>query len=124
MNAPASDMHARWLVRHYAQQHVAETEWDEPSKAWIARARRTQAAMNAALGVRVNGADLNQLITDFEELESLECGTHPDLNVNRAGTVDNTQELTDRINAQINATVTELLQSAEPLTRAEDKVMA
>ena len=121
---PVSDSHARWLVRWYARQHVAETEWNEPSKAWIARARRTQAAMNAALGVRVNGADLNQLITDFEELESLECGTHPDLVVNNAGTVDNTTELTDRINAQINTTVTELLQSAEPLTRAEDKVMA
>ena len=80
--------------------------------------------MTAALGARVNGADLNQLITDFEELESVETGTHQDLVVNRAGTVDNTQELTDRIQSQINATVTELLQSAEPLTRAEDKVMA
>ena len=121
---PVSDSHARWLVRWYARQHVAETEWNEPSKAWIARARRTQAAMNAALGVRVNGADLNQLITDFEELESLECGTHPDLIVNNAGTIDNTQELTDRINAQINATVTELLQSAEPMSRASEKVPA
>ena len=121
---PASDMHARWLVRHYALRHVAETEWNETPAAWIARARRTQAALNAALGVRINGADLNQLITDFEELESLECGTHPDLVVNNAGTVDNTGELTDRINAQINATITELLTTAEPLTRAEDKVMA
>ena len=121
---PVSDSHARWLVRWYARQHVAETEWNESSGEWIKRARRTQAAMNAALGVRINGADLNQLITDFEELESLECGTHPDLVVNRAGTVDNTQDLADRIHAQINATVTELLQSAEPLTRAEGKVMA
>jgi hypothetical protein len=73
--------------------------------------------MNAALGARINGADLNQLITDFEELESLECGTHPDLTVNRAGTVDNTDELTDRINQQINATITELLAAAEPMSR-------
>ena len=121
---PVSDSHARWLVRWYTQRHVAETLWDEPSREWIARARRTQAAMNAAIGARVNGADLNQLITDFEELESVECGTHPDLIVNTAGTVDNTGELADRIQAQINATVTELLQSAEPLTRAQDKVMA
>jgi len=121
---PVSDSHARWLIREIAQRHVAETEWNETSRSWIARARRTQAAMTAALGARVNGADLNQLITDFEELESVETGTHQDLVVNRAGTVDNTQELTDRIQSQINATVTELLQSAEPLTRAEDKVMA
>lgn len=114
---PVSDSHARWLVRWYAQQHVNETEWDESTGAWIARARRTQAAMNAALGARINGADLNQLITDFEELESLECGTHPDLVVNNAGTVDNTQELTDRINQQINDTITELLVSAEPMSR-------
>lgn len=121
---PTSDMHARWTVRHYAKQHVAETEWDELPGDWIARARRTQAAINGALGVRINGADLNQLITDFEELESVECGTHPDLIRNAAQTVDNTLELTERVTAQINATITELLTSAEPLTRAEDKVMA
>lgn len=121
---PASNMHARWTVRHYAKQHVDETEWDETSAAWIARARRTQAAMNAALGVRINGADLNQLITDFEELESVECGTHPDLVRNAALTVDNTLELTERIEAQINATITELLVSAEPMSRAGEKVPA
>lgn len=117
-------MHARWLVRNYAKRHVAETEWNEQPAAWIARARLTQAALNAALGVRINGADLNQLITDFEELESVECGTHPDLVRNEARTVDNTVWLTERVTAQINRTVTELLTSAEPLTRAEDKVMA
>jgi dTDP-4-dehydrorhamnose reductase len=121
---PASNMHARWLVRKYAKQHVAETEWNEPSREWIARARRTQAAMNSALGARVNGADLNQLITDFEELESVECGTHPDLVVNNAGTVDNTLELTERVTAQINATITELLACAEPMSRTGEKVPA
>jgi dTDP-4-dehydrorhamnose reductase len=121
---PASNMHARWLVRHYAKQHVTETLWDEPSREWIARARRTQAAMNAAIGARVNGADLNQLITDFEELESVECGTHPDLVVNNAGTVDNTLELTERVTAQINASITELLACAEPFARTEEKVSA
>jgi hypothetical protein len=80
--------------------------------------------MNAALGARVNGSDLNQLITDFEELESVECGTHPDLVVNNAGTVDNTLELTERVTAQINATITELLTSAEPFARAQEKVPA
>lgn len=119
-----SNMHARWTVRHFAKQHVTESEWDESPAAWIARARRTQAALNAALGVRVNGADLNQLITDFEELESVECGTHPDLVVNNAGTVDNTDWLTDRINAQINATVTGLLAAAEPMSRTGEKVSA
>jgi hypothetical protein len=121
---PASNMHARWLVRHYAKQHVTETEWNETAGAWIARARRTQAAMNAAIGARVNGADLNQLITDFEELESVECGTHPDLVVNNAGTVDNTLELTERVTAQINASITELLACAEPFARTEEKVSA
>jgi hypothetical protein len=121
---PASNMHARWLVRHYAKQHVSETEWNETAGSWIARARRTQAAMNAAIGARVNGADLNQLITDFEELESVECGTHPDLVVNNAGTVDNTLELTERVTAQINASITELLACAEPFARTEEKVSA
>ena len=121
---PASDMHARFLVRHFAKQHVAETEFNETARAWIERARRTQAAMNSALGVRVNGADLNQLIVDFEEWESVETGTHPDLVRNATLTVDNTLELTERITRQINNTVTELLASAEPFARTEDKVSA
>jgi len=124
MNA-VSGMHARWLIREIAQRHVAETEWNETSRSWIARARRTQAAMTAAIGAKVNGADLNQLITDYEELESVETGTHQDLTVNRAGTVDNTAELTERINAQISATVNWLMEHAEPLTRrAEDRIPA
>jgi len=73
---------------------------------------------------RVNGADLNQLITDFEELESVECGTHPDLVVNNAGTVDNTLELTERVTRQINDSITELLACAEPFARVEEKVSA
>lgn len=122
---PASDMHARWLVRTYCGRHVTETAANESSGEWIARARRTQAALTAALGARVNGADMNQLITDLEELESVQCGTHPDLRVNAAYTVDNTDELTDLIQAQINATITGLLASVEPMNnRAQDKVMA
>jgi len=117
-------MHARWLVRKYAKQHVSETEWNESSYSWIARARRTQAAMNSAIGARVNGADLNQLITDLEELESVETGTHPDLVVNNAGTVNNTLELTERITKQVNDSITELLACAEPFARAEEKVSA
>lgn len=122
---PVSDMHARWLVRHYAKQHVAETPAAETAQVWIARAIRTEASINAALGARINRADLNQLITDFEELESVECGTHQDLVRNAAQTVDNTLGLTEHVTAKINATITELLASAEPMNRrAEDKVPA
>lgn len=121
---PASDTHARWLVRFYAKRHVAETAWNESAHSWITRARRTQAAINAALGARINGADLNQLITDFEELESVETGTHPDIIRNAAQTVDNTLELTEQVTAQINATITELLACAEPFARTEEKVNA
>jgi hypothetical protein len=120
-----SSMHSRWLVRWFCARHVEETEAHEPVQAWIARAMRTQAALSAAIGLRVNGADMNQLITDLEELESVQCGTHQDLRVNAAYTIDNTDELTDRINRQINNTIDALLASAEPMTRrAEDKVMA
>jgi len=118
-------MHARWLVRWFCARHIEETDANEPAQAWIARAIRTQAALSAAIGARVNGADMNQLITDLEELESIQCGTHPDLTVNNAYTVDNTDELTDRIHRQINATIDALLASAEPMNRrAEDKVPA
>jgi len=118
-------MHARWLVRWFCGRHVEETDANEPAQAWIARAVRTQAALSAAIGARVNGADMNQLITDLEELESVQCGTHPDLTVNKAYTVDNADELTDRIHRQINTTIDDLLASAEPMNRrAEDKVMA
>lgn len=118
---PASVTHARFLVRFYAQKHVEESPANESPGAWIVRAKGTERKINAALNMRINRADLNQLITDYEELESFEVGTHQDLRVNAAGTVDNRVDVLEQVLAKITATVHELLASAEPFARQTDK---
>jgi hypothetical protein len=122
---PASDTHARWLVRTYCGKHIDETPKGEPSMDWIARALRTEAALNAALKARVNRINFNEVVSTLEELREVHAGTHPDIEQNAALTINNVPDLLDSLQAQVNATIGDLLAHTEPMTRrAEDKVMA
>lgn len=121
---PASDMHARYLVRTYCGRHIDDTPADESSRAWIARAIRTEAALNAALSARVNRIHFNEVVSTLEELRSVHAGTHPEIKQNQALTINNVPKMLEDINAELNEQIGELLASAEPMTRAEDKVNA
>jgi hypothetical protein len=56
--------------------------------------------------------DIEELITSYEELDSVECRTHPELVTNLAGTIDNTPEVTDYLLGRIERETTALLQNA------------
>lgn len=116
-----TSMHARWLVRWFCERHVEETPAAETSTEWIVRAQRTQTALNAALGARVNQADMFEVITTLEELQSVECGTHPDIKQNAALTINNVPALTEALNFRLTDEVTDLLAHTEPLPRKKEK---
>ncbi len=122
---PASDMHARWLVREYCGRHIDDTPAVETSREWIARATRTEAALNAALEAKVNRIHFNEVISTLEELRSVHAGTHPGIEQNQALTINNVPKMLEDINIILNEQIGELLAHAEPMNRrAEDKVMA
>jgi len=122
---PVSDSHARWLVRTYCGKHIDETPKAESSHDWIARALRTEAALNAALKARVNRINFNEVIVALEELRQVHAGTHPDIDQNATLTVNSVPKMLEDLNIALNEAIGDLLARAEPMrNRAEDKVPA
>jgi hypothetical protein len=103
---------ARIMVQALVRSFVDATLVEESSQEWIIRARKLQDALGRVLGVPVHHEDIEELITSFEELESVEYQTHPELVTNLAGTVDNTPEVTDYILGRIERDTTALLVNA------------
>ena len=122
---PASDMHARWLVRKYCSQHVTEAPLDETPGEAVGRDIRTCAALAASLHARVNPIFMREVIRLFEELHEVHAGEHHDIKQNAALTLNNVPDLIDGLQHQINKAIGELLAYTEPMTsRVEDKVPA
>ena len=103
---------AKIMVQHLVRSFVDATEVAESSQEWVLRARRLQDALGRILGVPVHHEDIEELITSFEELDSVECQTHPELVTNLARTVDNTPDVTDYILGRIERETTALLDNA------------
>jgi ABC-type transporter Mla subunit MlaD len=122
---PASDMHARWLVRRVCAGFVEETPAGETAREEVGRAIRSCAALTASLGARVNPIFMREVIRLFEELHEVHAGTHPEIKQNAALTVNNAPDLIDGLQDQINTAISELLAHTEPMNRRiEDKVSA
>jgi len=103
---------ARIMVQHLVRSFVDATEVAESSQEWVLRARRLQDALGRILGVTPTHYDIEELITSFEELDSVETGTHPDLKVNLTLTVNNAPELTDYLLGRVERETTALLTNA------------
>ena len=103
---------ARIMVGHLVRSFVDATEVDESSNEWAARALRLQAALGRILGVMPSHFDIEELITSFEELESIEMGTHPELKVNLSLTIQNAPVLGEYLMGRIDRETTALLTNA------------
>jgi hypothetical protein len=103
---------ARIMVQALVRSFVDQTLVEESSNEWVARALRTQQMLGRILGVTPNHHDIEELITSFEELESVDAGTHPDIVRNAAYTVDNTLALTEHLLGRINQETSALLANA------------
>lgn len=118
-----SDTHAAWLVRRVCERHIQESPADESPLDEVSRANRSCAALTAAIGARVNPIFMDEVLTTFAEIESVECGTHPDLIVNAALTVNNKPDLLDQLNQQLSREIAELLAHTEPLQVREEAMV-
>lgn len=103
---------ARIMVQGLVRSFVDATPWNEEPGAYVVRARKLQDQLGRIIGVTPTHYDIEELITSYEELESVEQGTHPDLVTNMARTVDNTLEVTEHLLARVNRETTDLLDNA------------
>ena len=104
---------ARIMVQHLTKSFVAQTPAVESENEWVGRALRLQQQLGRILGVTPSHYSIEELVTTFEELDSVAYGTHPDLVRNNMYTVDNTQALTDHLMARLHQETTDLLATAK-----------
>ena len=103
---------AQIMTQALCRSFVKNSPWDESPNAWARRALDLQASIARIIGFTPTSDDIKELVTSFEQLESIECGTHQDLDRNEARTVDNSLDLTERLIARINTETWTLLNNS------------
>lgn len=103
---------ARIMTQALCRSFVDQTPATESPQDWVIRARQLQASIGTITLTAPTADDIQELVTSYEELQSVECGTHPDLQRNHTYTVDNSLDLTEAILTRINDETTELLNNA------------
>lgn len=103
---------AQLMVQTLVRSFVDATPAYEDGNSFVSRALKLQTSLGKILGVTPTHWDIEELITSFEELESVETGTHPELVTNLARTIDNTDVVTDYLLGRIGRETTALLNNA------------
>lgn len=103
---------AQIMVQQLVRSFVDATPYNEEPNAFVTRALKLQSSLGRILGVTPSHFDIEELICTFEELDSVEHGTHPELVTNMAGTVDNTDLVRDYLVGRIGRETTALLHNA------------
>lgn len=103
---------ARIMVQALCRSFVDATPYLEDDLDYVRRERKLQQQLGRILGVTPTAADIIELVTTYEELESVETGTHPDLVTNMARTVDNTLAVTENLLARVNRETSDLLENS------------
>ena len=103
---------ARIMVGQLVRSFVDATPFNEEPGDFVARALKLQNSLGRILGVTPSHFDIEELVCTFEELDSVEHGTHPDLVTNMARTIDNTDLVRDYLNGRIGRETTALLNNA------------
>jgi hypothetical protein len=116
---------ARKTILSQCRQFVEDTPWDEPGHKWDERLEQLAKYLSAETGADIDEKgvhDLRELITTLEEIQSLDNETHYRIQINKALTIDNRQDLRDELNGVLRDNMWELLQASA--FRAVKKVAA
>lgn len=104
---------ARRIIREMCAQFIE----DEPARsesvmAELDRLEQLEDNITAAIGADIRHGSLADTLTTLDSIQSVECGTHPDLDQNQALTVNNKPELLERLERQHQEDVWFVLQAA------------
>lgn len=113
--AKITEERARQIILSQCRQFVEDTPWDEPGHEWDNRLEALAKYLSSETGADIDSkatSDLRELITTLEELESVDTGTRPEINMNRNLTIDNRQDLRDELEGVLRDNMWELLSVA------------
>ncbi|MCO4257353.1 hypothetical protein [Pseudarthrobacter cellobiosi] len=110
-----TERHARAVILSQCRQFIEDTTWDEPGTVWDRRVENLAKMLDAETGADISQkaiADLRELVTTLEEIQSVDAGTHHRIVMNTALTIDNRPDLRDELNQTLRDNIAELLQVA------------
>ena len=121
-----TEEHARQVILSQCRQFVEDTPAREPGHDWDARLENLAKHLTAETGADIENAtaDLRELITTLEELQSVDTGTHYRIVLNAALTIDNRPDLRDELNRDLNDELAMVLQLAAFRPAKAQKVAA
>lgn len=104
---------AREIVLSMCRQFIE----DEPARgeSLLDTERRTTQLewdITASIGAAIRPDSLEDLLTTLAEVQSVECGTHPDVEQNAALTINTAPDVTDRLNERLRQDLYLVLQLA------------
>jgi hypothetical protein len=100
------------MVQHLVRSFVDASPAYESEADWAARALKLQASLGKILGVMPSHWSIEELVCTYEELESVEHGTHPELVTDMSGITDNTDLVRDYLLGRVGRETTDLLNNA------------
>lgn len=98
--ATVTDARAREIILAKCRAFVEETSADEPGHEWDNRVEVLAKRLDAEIGANISDkatSELREVLVTFEELQSVDAGTHWRIRKNRALTIDNTPDLRDEL---------------------------
>jgi hypothetical protein len=104
---------ARQIIREMCSQFIE----DEPARsesvmAELDRLEQLEDDITAKIGADIRHGSLADTLTTLDGIQSVECGTHPDLVQNAALTINTAPDILDRLESQLREDLWFVLQAA------------
>lgn len=106
---------ARQIILSQCRQYIEDSPAIESGVEEDARFEHLAKFLAAETGADIGNAlrELDEVLTTLAELESVDAGTHQDIELNGSGTVDNREDIRDRLtNVQLRDEMYMLLQQS------------
>ena len=110
-----TETEARNIIVSQAKQFVEDTPARESSADEDHRFENLAKWLSFATGADIQEKalqELDEIITTIQELQSLDVGTHPDIELNESRTVDNRDLIRENLDSLLRDQLYNLLQSA------------
>lgn len=104
-----TESQARQIIRYFTGEYAAS----EPANiTWFDQERAVEALtlrLSWYVGRPLSATHIMDVLTTWDELDSLDAGIHEEISLNQAGTIDNRDLLEERLLEKLDTEVSEVL---------------